>query len=297
MSDGQAAGSTLLTEAPPAAVAGNPAGALNAPPLNAAPKNGAEAAVQAVADGPPDYIPAKFWDPEKKLPKIEDMGKSYMNLEKLLGREKVPVPLSDEDTEGWERWYAATGRPEDPDKYEFQRPTLPDGMPYDEDAEKSLRQWAHANGLNKRQTKNLYDNYAKLQIERHAAWHQHQQQAKAETLAKLQREHGPQFDQAMTSARTVMQQYGDPEFRQYLDESGLGNDPRLIRIFAKIGKDVAGESKLKGAPVDTTGPADLDVAIANFRRQHHEALMSKSHPEHNLRVREYTTLFERRHGA
>ena len=296
MSEGQAAGSTLLTEAPPAA-AGNPAGALNAAPLNVAPKNGADAAVQAALDGPPDYIPAKFWDTEKKLPKIEDLGKSYQNLEKLLGREKVPVPLSDEDKEGWDRWYAAMGRPEKPDDYEIERPTLPQDMPYDEEGEKFLRTWAHQNGMNKKQTKNLFNDYAKLQIERHAAWHQHQQQAKGETLAKLQREHGAQFDQAMTSARTVMQQYGDPEFRQYLDESGLGNDPRLIRVFAKIGKDVAGEQKLKGTPVDTTAPADLDVAIANFRRQHHEALMQKTHPEHAIRVREYTTLFERRHGA
>jgi hypothetical protein len=296
MSEGQAAGSTLLTEASPAAVVDNPAGSLTAPPLNAAPKNGADAAVQAAIDGPPDYVPAKFWDPDKKQAKYEEMGRSYINLEKLLGREKVPVPLGDDDKDGWERWYAATGRPEDPDKYEFERPALPDGMPYDEDAEKSLRQWAHANGLNKRQTKNLYDNYAKLQIERHAAWHQHQQQAKAETLAKLQREHGAQFDNAMVSARTVMQQYGDPEFRQYLDESGLGNDPRLIRIFARIGKDVTGETKLKGAPAETAQPADLEVAIANFRKQHHAALMERSHPEHDLRVREYTALFERRYG-
>lgn len=290
MSDAPTAGATLLTEAP-AAVVSSPAA-----PLAAVAKTGADAAVQAVLDGPPEYIPPKFWDAEKKLAKVEDLGKSYMNLEKLLSSEKVPVPLGDDDKEGWDRWYAATGRPEDPDKYEFERPAMPDGMPYDEDAEKALRQWAHANGLNKRQTRNLYDNYAKLQIERHGAWHLHQTQAKSETLAKLQREHGPQFDRAMADARTVMQQYGDPEFRSYLDESGLGNDPRLIRIFAKIGKDVSGEKTLKGRPVDTAQPADIEMAIANYRGQHQKVLFDNSHPEHALRVREYTALFERLHG-
>ena len=88
-------GSSLLTEGVPAAPAGgNPAYE----------PNSAQGAVQAVLDGPPEYIPAKFWDAEKKSAKTEEMGRSYQSLEKLLGREKIPVPASEDDDEGWQRW-------------------------------------------------------------------------------------------------------------------------------------------------------------------------------------------------
>jgi hypothetical protein len=288
MSADAAAGNTLLTEAPP------PAAAPSAVPPAAA--TTAEKAVQAVQDGPPEYIPPKFWDAEKRQARIEDLGRSYINLEKLMGREKVPVPAGDDDEEGWQRWYAASGRPEKPDDYEFERPALPQDMPYDEDGEKFLRQWAHQNGLNKKQTSRLYQDYAKMQLERHTKWGEMQKQAKTEAQHRVQTEFGQQFEQAKSQAHTVMAQYADPEFRQWLDETGNGNDPRFFRFVARIGKDMTGETKLKGTPQPTASPADYEKAIADFRSQHHKALFDRSHPDHERLTREYTALFQKAYG-
>ena len=287
------AGSSMLTEAPAlgAVVAngGNP-GAVQAP------VDGAQKALQDAIDGPPEWAPAKFWDPNTKTVKHEELGKGYQNLEKLLGREKVPVPVSEDDEEGWQRWYAASGRPEDPDKYELKRPELPAGLPYDEDTEKAFRTWAHANGLNKKQTSNLYDGFVKTQIERHSAYQTQQQQTRAQADQALRREYGQQYDQALSQARMAVQQYTDPDYRQWLDETGMGNDPRLIRVFARIGKEMGGETKLAGKPAPTANPMDLDRAIASFRDQHKEALFKRDHPDHDLRVKEFNRLFEARFG-
>lgn len=288
MSEAAAAGSTLLTDS-----AGTPA-----PDMT--PQDGAVAALLQAREAPPEWAVAKYWDAQRaKDPGwVEEYAKTvstgYRNAEQLIGRDKIPVPLSDDDAEGWDRWYTATGRPDTPDEYEFERPSLPPEMSYDEDAEKYLRTHAHQNGLNKKQTKAFYDGFVKMQIERQTAYAQYQQQAKQEALVKLQREHGPQFDNAMTSAKGIMSKYADPDFRTYLDESGLGNDPRMLRVLAKIGKDVTGETRLQGRPLDNTGPADLDLAIANFDKQHEKALWDKSHPEHNLRLGERKRLFEQR---
>ena len=287
MPDEQVAGSTLLTEAP--------SGVGNPPPMTLTPQNGVDAAIQAAADGPPEYIPAKFWDGEKKQVRMEDLGRGYINIEKLISREKVPVPTSDDDTEGWDRWEAAT-RVASPDDYAFTRPTMPDDLPYDEDGEKYLRSLLQASGVPKRQASKLYDGITKLQVERHGAWAQHQKQAKGETLAKLQREHGQQYDQAMGNARVVMQQYGDPEFRAYLDESGMGNDPRLIRIFARIGKDISGDTMLKGAPSPGGEPADIDKALSDHMEQHKAVLMKADHPDYQRRNAERIELLRKRWG-
>lgn len=280
-------GSSLLTGGSPAVADGNPAAA----------PNSAQAAVQQVQDGPPEYIPAKFWDPQTRSPKIEDMGKSYQNLEKLLGREKVPVPTSDDDEEGWQRWYAASGRPEDPDKYEFKRPELPKDLPYDEDTEKAFKTWAHVNGLNKKQAANLYDGYVKTQLERHAHYQTGQKQARAKVEGDLRREYGGQYEGTMNGARSAMNQYADPDFRAWLDETGMGNDPRLIRVFARIGKEVGGESKLKGNAPAQGNPADVDRAITDYREKHKDALFKRDHPDHDVRVKEYNKLFEMRYGG
>lgn len=284
-----AAGSTLLTTgipAPAAVVAGNPA-----------PVDGAQAAIQGAVDAPPDWAPAKFWDATTKTVRAEEMGKGYKNLEQLLGREKVPVPASDDDEEGWQRWYAATGRPETADKYEFERPSLPEGLPYDEDLEKSFRTYAHVNGLSAKQARNIHDAFVKTQSERHSAWATSQKQAVATAETALRREYGNQYEQAVGQAKSALAQYADPEYLQYLEQSGQGNDPRVIRAWIKVGREMGGDTKVVGKPESVAQPADLDKAISDFRGQHEKALFSKDHPDHDRRVREYNSLFEKRFGA
>jgi hypothetical protein len=260
----------------------------------AKPESAADKAIQAVVDGPPEYIPAKFWDAEKKQARVEDLGRSYLNLEKLNSRtDRIAVPASEDDAEGWQRWYVAGGRPEKIDDYQFERPQLPDGMQYDEDGEKFYRQWAFENGLNKRQAKSFYDNFAKLQVERHSGWLEMQKQAKAEAQNRIQTEFGQGYDAALTNAKTVLRQYGDPEFLTHLDETGLGNDPRLVRIFARIGKDMNGSTQLKGSPAGQAQPADIQKAIADFREKNHKALYDHTHPDNARLVREMEDLYRK----
>lgn len=297
MSDGHASavqapentgGSTILTASvPPPAPAAAPA------------PGSADATIAAAQteNARPEWAPEKFWDAEKRTLRQEDLGKSYLNLEKLIGYEKVPVPKSDDDQEGWDRWYKATGRPDKPDDYEFKRPELPKEMGYDEDTEKSFRTWAHVNGLSKKQAQNLYDGYVKTQVERHAAYATAQKQATEKAKADLMREHGSQYDGFVTSATTAINQYGDPDFRKFLDETGLGNDPRMIRVFGRIGKEMSGETRLKGKPEMGINEADLDTAITKFRADNQAALYDKAHPGHDAAVKEFNKLFEKRFGT
>jgi len=282
----EVAGSSILTDAPaPVAGGGNPP----------APVDGAQQAIQDAVDGPPEWAPQKFWDPATKQVRTPELGKAYQNLEKLLGGEKVPKPISDDDEEGWSRWYAASGRPDTPDAYDLKRPELPASLPYDDVLEKEFRQWAHINGLNKKQTANLYDGFVKRQIEATSQWQTQTQQARAQAEIALQREHGPGYQNKLKLAQEALKEFADPDYLQYLAESGKGNDPREIRAWIKIGEKMRGETRLVGKPAEQANPQDLDRAIAGFREQYKEALFKKDHPDHDLRVREYNGLFAKRY--
>lgn len=269
------------------------------PPPNAVVAAGADGAQEALAaaqDAPPEWAPQKFWDPKTKSIRAEDLGRSYINLEKLVGRDKVPIPTSDDDEEGWHRWYAASGRPEAPDKYDLKRPDkLPDGLDYDEDLEKDFRTWAHSNGLNKRQANNFYEGWVKKQVERHAAWHDQVRQTRSRGLQELSRAHGQQVDAIIADAKVGFRHAGDEALEAKLKQYGLDNDPDIVRAFAKVGREMGGERRLQGKPAPAANPADLDRAMSDFRDKHKDVLYDKHHPDHKLRVSEMQRLYEARY--
>ena len=272
------AGSTLLTEG-----VGTPQGT----------QLDRQTATQT-ADAPlrPEWAPEKFWKDNKV--DHEGLGRSYQSLEKLLGYEKVPVPKSEDDAEGWERYFRAAGKPEKADDYEFkvEREKLPQNF-YDEEAEKSFRQWAHANHLNKRQAANLHDAYVKSHLERHKAWEDTQKQTKAKLQTDLMREHGPAYEGFMKGAKAAISRYADPDFVSYLDETGHGNDPRLIRAFGRIGKEMMGDTRIAGQPKPTVNVGDLQAAISDYRKANHDALNKKDHPDHERHVAKMAELYRK----
>ena len=226
------------------------------------------------------------------------LAKSYVNLETLLGSEKVPLPKGDNDTEGWDRLYASLGRPESPDKYEVKKPVVPADIPldYDEGEEKFWRELAHKNGLSAKQFGNMWDTGIKARMDKVIAWKQESVGAKAKAEDTLKREWGQNYEANLNVAKAAFRQYADPDFAQYLDETGLGNDPRFTRAYYKIGKAMGGTTRLQGAPKANVTGGDIDQQIMEYRTKFNAELMDGSHPSHDHHVRHLTRLFEARHG-
>lgn len=268
----------------------------------------AEEAIYDVENGPPVIggadetegvrIPDKFWDAENKQIKAEDAVKSYVNLEKLMhSQDRVTLPTGEDDDEGHERLYSAL-RPESEDQYDFgERPELPPELPYDEEGEQSYRNWAYANGLSPRQAKGLYDGFVKSRIEEHARFAKARQEQLSQLQHSMQREYGQGYQAALNRAKMTMQKYSDPDFVSMLDETGLGNDPRMIRFAERVGKDMSGETRLQGRAEPVEQPADIQAAISSFNAKHEKALFDRSHPDHSRLVSERSRLFEKLYAS
>jgi hypothetical protein len=283
-----------LTEATASAEAGNAATATTTA------EAGAATTAAATTTSWRDSLPAdlKTNTSLSKFETIEGLAKSYTNLETMLGTEKIPVP-KDGDTEGWDRYYKAGGRPEKPDEYGFAKPEqLPEGMEYSPDIDKAFATKAHELGLNKKQAAALREWQLGIMSEGHKQQTSQTEIARSDGEAKLKSSWGRAYDQNLTIAKSELKKRATPEFVAYMETSGLGNHPAMAEFLYNVAKETRGEAELigNGRTVEQT-PLEIDAEISNHAKTHQAALFDSGHPEHALRTRERTALFERKFGG
>jgi hypothetical protein len=283
-----------LTEATASAEAGNAATATTTA------EAGAATTAAATTTSWRDSLPAdlKTNTSLSKFETIEGLAKSYTNLETMLGTEKIPVP-KEGDNEGWDRYYKAGGRPEKPDEYGFAKPEqLPEGMEYSPDIDKAFATKAHELGLNKKQAAALREWQLGIMSEGHKQQTSQTEIARSDGEAKLKSSWGRAYDQNLTIAKSELKKRATPEFVAYMETSGLGNHPAMAEFLYNVAKETRGEAELigNGRTVEQT-PLEIDAAISSHAKTHQAALFDSGHPEHALRTRERTALFERKFGG
>lgn len=207
-----------------------------------------------------------------------DVIVAYANAQKALSADKIPVPKDgvwDADSR------KKLGIPEKPEDYGniIKKPELPEGMKWDENFEKAALPVAHSLGLTPRQLEGLMGLYAGYQAEQFKASLAGQATAAEETAAVLREEFGAQYDARLSQAKRVVQQLGGPEVIQALNETGAGNRPELVKLFAKIGAMMA-EDQLRSGASGQFGMGTEEAKAEIRKLQSHPAYMDKYHPEH-----------------
>ncbi len=204
--------------------------------------------------------------------------------------EHAPMPAADA---------AAPPAPITPDNahaYALKRPDLPQGIPWDEGFEKAALPIAHGLGLSPQQLQGLVDFYAGHQAEAFAAAGRARQLEETRATEALRAEWGPDYTVKLSQAARAARYFGGDELVNLLNESGLGNNPQLIRAFEKAGA-LLGEDSLKGA-AESSGRS---LAPADAMRKARELMqkpgyLKREHPDHFDLVAEVNAMFERALG-
>lgn len=55
---------------------------------------------------------------------------------------------------------------------------------------------------------------------------------------ELRRDFGKAFDESVDLAQRAAREFGGDSFLSWLDESGMGDHPMMVKMFAKIGKSM-----------------------------------------------------------
>nr|DAN40387.1 MAG TPA: putative protease [Caudoviricetes sp.] len=175
--------------------------------------------------------------------------------ETLLGaagnKGDAPPPENNEGDQGKQE---ATPESEVPEKYDFK---APDGMEYDQETIDIYAEAATEAGLSQEKADIILGKIAP---------HLAQQQIKAVEKASAEWEAasradaefgGDKLNENMAVAAKAMEKFATPELKTLLNESRLGNNPEVIRLFYRVGKAISedGFVSATGAPQNSDARA------------------------------------------
>ena len=139
--------------------------------------------------------------------------------------------------------------------------TLPKGMEVDNKALESFVPLAKDLNLSQAQAQKVVDyevqrvaEFTKTQEE---AWQSMQEGWRTSTKSDKEIG-GPAFDQSLAAAKKFLGAYGTSELIEALDATGMGNNPELIRTFARAGKAMGEDTMAIGGSSNASkNPEDV----------------------------------------
>tara|TARA_Y100000310_G_scaffold239682_1_gene243372 strand:- start:10788 stop:11726 length:939 start_codon:yes stop_codon:yes gene_type:complete len=219
---------------------------------------------------------------------INDVIRSAINAEKLIGKK-----IEDFSKEDFDKFAVKTGRPEESTGY-----VMSDELT---DQERYQSAFYDAN-LSKEQAKVLSDKLVEYQREIHESYQQQAKIAAEEAKQALMSEFGDAFESRLNIAKNTIKQYGGDELLQAINQSGLGNNPAVIKAFAKLGKDL-GEDKIIGSDkrnVFGVTPSEAQEEISRLKKDTEfmnkylaKGQYGKMSAEHKEAVKRMTDLFSK----
>jgi len=203
---------------------------------------------------------------------IPSLAKLAVEGQKMVGGSiRLPKPDAkpEEADKAWGDIYSKLGRPDSPDKYEFKIAKEIEKFLPEADV-KAFKAAAHKAGLSTKQAQSVLDHYSGVLGANLAQM----QAARKETEEALRGEWGAAFDRNVGLAARAVVESGGKDLLKFLDETGLGNHPALVKAFAKIGSILADEGYMEGDIEGSAAPTEARDRIQNI-------LNDKSHPYWN----------------
>lgn len=138
-----------------------------------------------------------------------------------------------------------------PEKYEF---TLPEGVVLDDEAMKEFDPIARELELDNPKAQKIVDIYTKLkqaEATKHAADWSNTLKGWREQISNDEEIGGTTMPANIKAAQSVVARFGNDALRQYLNESGMGDHPEIVRLFVKVGKAMAPDTIHTGSGTET----------------------------------------------
>jgi len=208
----------------------------------------------------PEYIPAKFWDEAKGEPKIDQLGASYLQLEKAFGaKSQAPKkPGADASPEDQAKYYADlrkfTGAPEKPEDYGIKAPdNLPAGVEWNAELAGKAAGIAHKYGVPPEALHELInlnnENISSIVAKSESAQKEQVEAMVAELNAEWKDDAKNNWQRANRGAIALGVD---------LEASGLGNNPHFIRAALRFDEMISDDKGLVSSDSQATYKEQMD---------------------------------------
>jgi len=228
---------------------------------------------------------------------VNALAKSHVEVQKIVGAEKLPVPPKDAtlDSKEFGMVFDRLGRPSDPKNYGIPQVEYPDGMSqttteqFDE-----FKQAAHKIGLLPAQVEALvsfqHERNVNAYNQMNEAYNTELQQAETKLRGKL----GKAFDAEMARAQGLITKFGGEEVSKLVGASGLGRNPVYIEFMMNIAKNFGEDGELLGEPSmpHILSPEQALEEINAIKADKDHAWHKRDNPEHETAMKKMQHLFE-----
>jgi hypothetical protein len=163
----------------------------------------------------------------------------YLSLEKMLGREKIPVPKGDDDTEAWGIFAKAMGVPDKPEGYGLEDAKLPDNL---KDMTMDKNEFAQAmleSRVPKASVNKLWKIYQQKNVDALNKAIQKQQQQVTEAVNQLKSEWGDAYNINVELGQQVINRFSTDNAENDWLTAVLTKRPAGIKFLARIGDQFA----------------------------------------------------------
>jgi hypothetical protein len=230
----------------------------------------------------------------KNFKDIKALAKSYVNAQKLIGADKIPVPGKNASEEDWNNVFAKLGKPGKLEEYKL---GLKEDVKLDADTLKQFQEVAFKANLLPGQATKLVEWFAESQAAQNDAYAAKVKSETEKQIGDLKKEWGPDFVARVNMANLALKHYAgeDPDLFKYLDDMGYSDDPKLLKLFAKMGENLKEHGFINGETGKPTRTvADIDAAIAQHMNDPKGPYMNPDHPNHAKAVEDAQKLFQER---
>jgi len=232
---------------------------------------------------------------------LDELAKSFIHAQSKMGQKGILKPREDSSKDEWDEYYTQLGRPKSAGEYELPKEGLPEGSQFDPDGIKPFMEKAHELGISKQQFAGLARKAAEVAAETQNANAEKVHKQRLEARQTLQREWGMSYEENIQAALNAVKQFGGDELVRDMTQAdegklGLGDNPKVVAMLAKIGKLVAvdeilgsGSSRnFKLSPQEAKG----EIAAMNADKQFMEVYQDARHPGHAGAVAKMQELYE-----
>jgi hypothetical protein len=237
----------------------------------------------------------------KAINDIDSLTKSYVHAQRKIGQKGVILPNENSTKEEWDTFYQKAGVPLEQQDYisKVELPSQEDGSAFDEGFNEQFLNKAHELRIRPDQASQMYRFFNEQAQSKTEVFTQEMETQRQEGLNKLRDTLGEDaYNVQITKAGQLIKEELGQEFHGYLQETGLGKDPKLVEAFMNLATKFYKEEPVprdgsRTAMTKDQMQEEINLAMGNFDDPYHRP----EHPDHKRRVNEIQKFFAKMEGG